>query len=125
MAHSSDTSPIVEQIRESIAVKQRLLDDKSLLQGIATAVHRCTESLRNGGKILVAGNGGSAADAQHFAGELVSRFYFDRPALAGIALTTDTSVLTAIGNDYGYEQVFSRQVAGLGLAGDVFVAFST
>ncbi len=76
-------------------------------------------------KLLIAGNGGSAADAQHFAGELVSRFHFDRPALAAIALTTDTSVLTAIGNDYGYEDIFSRQIQALGVAGDVFIAIST
>jgi D-sedoheptulose 7-phosphate isomerase len=83
------------------------------------------ESLRQGGKTLFAGNGGSAGDAQHIAGEFVSRLNFDRAPLAGIALTTDSSVLTAIGNDYGYADVFSRQVAGLGRRGDVFVAITT
>ena len=82
-------------------------------------------SLQNSGKILLAGNGGSAADAQHIAGELVSRFAFDRPGLAAIALTTDTSILTAIGNDYGYEKLFSRQIQALGLAKDVFIGYST
>jgi D-sedoheptulose 7-phosphate isomerase len=83
------------------------------------------KAYRDKRKLLIAGNGGSAADAQHFAGELVSRFHFDRPALAAIALTTDTSVLTAIGNDYGYEDIFSRQIQALGIAGDVFIAIST
>lgn len=82
-------------------------------------------ALRSGGRVLFAGNGGSAADAQHLAGELVSRFYYDREALAGLALTTDTSVLTAIGNDYGYEHVFARQVRGLGRRGDVLIGIST
>lgn len=82
-------------------------------------------SLRNGGKTLFAGNGGSAGDAQHIAGEFVSRLNYDRAPLAGLALSTDTSVLTAIGNDYGYADVFSRQVRGLGRKGDVFVAITT
>jgi D-sedoheptulose 7-phosphate isomerase len=84
-----------------------------------------TASLHAGGKLLVAGNGGSAGDAQHIAGEFISRMNYDRPALAAIALTTDSSVLTAIGNDYGYEHVFERQVLGLGRAGDVFLGIST
>jgi D-sedoheptulose 7-phosphate isomerase len=74
---------------------------------------------------MFAGNGGSAADAQHFAGELVSRFYYDRPAIASLALTTDSSILTAIGNDYHYERIFSRQIEALGRSGDVFVGIST
>jgi D-sedoheptulose 7-phosphate isomerase len=82
-------------------------------------------SLQGGGKVLFAGNGGSAADAQHIAGEFVSRLNCDRAPLAELALTTDTSVLTAVGNDYGYEHVFARQVGGLGKAGDTFVAIST
>jgi D-sedoheptulose 7-phosphate isomerase len=85
----------------------------------------CVDALRAGGKLLIAGNGGSAADAQHLAAEFVSRFYFDRPGLAAIALTTDTSALTAIGNDYGFERLFSRQVDALGRAGDVFIGIST
>jgi D-sedoheptulose 7-phosphate isomerase len=82
-------------------------------------------ALAAGHKVMFAGNGGSAADAQHLAGELVSRFYYDRPAAAALALTTDTSVLTAIGNDYGYDRVFERQVHGLGRPGDVLIAIST
>ena len=89
---------------------------------IAAAIER---SLRGGGKVMLAGNGGSAADAQHIAGELVSRLDFDRAPLPAIALTADTSVLTAVGNDYGYEKVFERQVLGIGRTGDVLVAIST
>lgn len=85
----------------------------------------CVRAYREQRKLLIAGNGGSAADAQHFAGELVSRFYFDRPALAAIALTTDTSIFTATGNDYGYEDIFSRRIQAHGQPGDVFVAIST
>ncbi len=85
----------------------------------------CVEAIRNGNKILFAGNGGSAADAQHLAAELLGKLNFDRPALPAIALTTDTSVLTAIGNDYGFEHVFSRQIEGFGNSGDVLIAIST
>jgi len=88
-------------------------------------VRLCIGCLRAGGKILLAGNGGSAADAQHIAGELVGRFAFDRPGLCAVALTTDTSILTAIGNDYGYERLFSRQVQALGRKGDIFIGYST
>ena len=99
--------------------------DPALRAQIAQAVALCTGALRAGRKILFAGNGGSAADAQHWAGELVSRFYYDRPGLPAIALTTDTSILTAIGNDYGYDYTFARQIEALGQDGDVFVAIST
>jgi D-sedoheptulose 7-phosphate isomerase len=85
----------------------------------------CVETYKRGNKILIAGNGGSAADAQHFAGELVSRFNFDRPPLSAIALTTDTSILTAIGNDYGFDDIFARQLLANGRSGDVFIAIST
>ena len=86
---------------------------------------RSREAFRKGGKLLIAGNGGSAADAQHIAGEFLSRLNFDRNPLPAIALTTDTSVLTAIGNDYGFDRAFERQVRGLGRPGDVFLAIST
>ncbi len=99
--------------------------DEALREQIVQAVRLCVDALRAGNKILFAGNGGSAADAQHWAGELVSRFYYDRPGLPAIALTTDTSILTAIGNDYGYDYTFARQVEALGREGDVFVAIST
>lgn len=114
-----------EAIRDSARVLNAMADDEALLAVLAQAVARCVGSLRAGGKILFMGNGGSAADAQHLAGELVSRFEFDRPALAAIALTTDTSILTAIGNDYGYEQLFCRQVQALGRPGDVLLGIST
>lgn len=103
----------------------RMAADPLIAQQLEAAVSTCVASLRAGGRILFAGNGGSAADAQHWAGELVSRFYYDRPGLAAIALTTDTSILTAIGNDYGYDYVFARQVEALGQPGDVLVAIST
>lgn len=99
--------------------------DPKLVEAVATVADLSVSALRSGNKILLCGNGGSAADAQHWAGELVSRFYFDRPALPAIALTTDTSILTAIGNDYGYEQLFARQVQALGNKGDVLFAIST
>lgn len=99
--------------------------DQKIIQTMADVSSVCVESLQAGGKILLAGNGGSAADAQHIAGELVSRFAFDRPGLAAVALTTDTSIMTAIGNDYGYEKLFERQIQALGKAGDVFIAYST
>lgn len=104
---------------------QRMSADADLHDRIVAAVAMCLDALRDGSKILFAGNGGSAADAQHWAGELVSRFYYDRPGLPAIALTTDTSILTAIGNDYGYDYTFARQIEALGQAGDVFVAIST
>lgn len=99
--------------------------DPALARTMSAAADACISSLRVGGKILLAGNGGSAGDAQHMAGELVGRFAFDRPGLPALALTTDSSVLTAIGNDYGYETLFSRQLQALGSRGDVFICYST
>ena len=116
---------IVNQIEEAIQVQQRMLNNDELLGKITISANKCIDSLKSGKKILLAGNGGSAADSQHIAGELVSRFAFDRPGLAAIALTTDTSILTAIGNDYGYECLFSRQIQALGEDGDIFIAYST
>jgi len=104
---------------------ERMSEDGEMLSQVGAALDLSVSALRAGKKILFAGNGGSAADAQHWAGELVSRFYYDRPGLAAIALTTDTSILTAIGNDYGYDYVFARQIEALGQAGDVFYAIST
>jgi D-sedoheptulose 7-phosphate isomerase len=109
----------------SVAVLQAASEDEAFKQAVVDIGARIADSLRAGGKALFAGNGGSAGDAQHIAGEFVSRLNFDRAPLAGLALTTDTSVLTAIGNDYGYADVFSRQIAGLGRPGDVFVAITT
>jgi D-sedoheptulose 7-phosphate isomerase len=116
---------IDSHLKRSVAVLERAASDSEFLKTVDTISQVITAAYRQGGKLLIAGNGGSAADAQHIAGELVSRYRFDRPPLPAIALTTDTSVLTAIGNDYGYEQVFEKQIRGLGRAGDVFIAIST
>ena len=101
------------------------LEDATLQQALLATTETVVATIRAGGRVLLAGNGGSAADAQHIAGEFVSRFHYDRAALSAVALTTDTSILTAIANDYGYEDVFSRQVQALGRAGDVFWGIST
>jgi D-sedoheptulose 7-phosphate isomerase len=114
-----------KQLHESFEMHQNMLSNAEIEKAFYASFSVCVLAFREQRKLLIAGNGGSAADAQHFAGELVSRFYFDRPALAAIALTTDTSVLTAIGNDYGYEDVFSRQIQAFGQPGDVFIAIST
>lgn len=116
---------IKQQIKASSETKRLLYEDQEIIRNIAKAAEICTEAYRNGNKTLFAGNGGSAADAQHFAGEFVSKFYFDRPGLPSIALTTDTSILTAIGNDYGYGRLFARQVQAQGERGDVFIGIST
>lgn len=118
-------SYITGQIQETQRVMLAMLADDALLARVEAAAEACITALNNGGKILLAGNGGSAADAQHIAGEFVSRFAFDRPGLPAIALTTDTSILTAIGNDYGYDKLFARQVQAHGQKGDVFIAYST
>jgi len=116
---------ISSQVKKSIEVKQKLLDNQELMDLIQEVASKCVKVYKNGNKTLIAGNGGSAADAQHIAGEFVSRFYFDRPGLASIALTTDTSIMTAIGNDYGYEKLFSRQLQANGIKGDMFIGIST
>ena len=116
---------IAGEFGKAVANMQALAADAALAAQVEQAVGICVDALRAGGKILFCGNGGSAADAQHWAGELVSRFYYDRPGLPAIALTTDTSILTAIGNDYGYDYTFARQVEALGRPGDVLVAIST
>ena len=116
---------IDEQIAEARRVLAVMAEDRLLRLATEAAAQACIESLRTGGKLLFAGNGGSAADAQHMAGEYVSRFMYDRPGLAAVALTTDTSILTAIGNDYGYENLFARQVQALGRPGDVLIGYST
>lgn len=118
-------SYIKEHFEDSIAVKTKILNDEKLLGLIKKVALETTKAYKEGKKTLLAGNGGSAADAQHIAGEFVSRFYFDRPGIPSIALTTDTSILTAIGNDYGYEKLFSRQVQAQGVEGDIFIGIST
>ena len=116
---------ITAQIDEARRVMSAMLADDSLVATVESAARACILCIKNGGKVLLAGNGGSAADAQHIAAEFVSRFAFDRPGLAAVALTTDTSILTAIGNDYGYEKLFARQLQAVGNKGDVFIAYST
>lgn len=116
---------ISAQIAEAQRIMSAMLADEALLATVEAAACACIDCLRQGGKILLAGNGGSAADAQHIAGEFVSRFEFDRPGLPAIALTTDSSILTAIGNDYGYDKLFARQVRTHGNKGDVFIGYST
>lgn len=116
---------IEQHIRQSMAAKQAILDSGTCLANIEAAAALCRKALDNGGKLLLAGNGGSAADAQHIAAELVGRFEKERPGMPAIALTTDTSALTAIANDYGYSRVFARQLEALGNAGDVFIGIST
>ena len=116
---------ITEHIQKSIDAKTKILNDQNLLKEVEGAAQLCAEALKKGGKILFAGNGGSASDAQHLAAELVGRYKFDRAPLAAIALTTDTSALTAIGNDYGFDDVFSRQVSALAGEHDVFIGIST
>lgn len=113
------------KISEAQQVMEAMLVDESLQSKVAEAAAACIACLQGSGKILLAGNGGSAADAQHIAGEFVSRFAFDRPGLPAIALTTDSSILTAVGNDYGYEKLFARQVQAHGQKGDVFIGYST
>ena len=113
---------IERHFAESIAVKQA---SAALAPAIAQAATLIIGSLRGGGKVLSCGNGGSAADAQHFSSELLGRFESERASLPAVALSTDTSTLTAVGNDYGYEQVFARQVGALGKEGDVLLAIST
>ena len=114
---------IHEHAEEGARLRRAFLADCAPV--LDAASRRMAQCLRDGGKVLVCGNGGSAADAQHMTGELLGRFLMERRALPAVALTVDTSTLTAVGNDYGYEDVFSRQVNGLGRAGDVLVAFST
>jgi D-sedoheptulose 7-phosphate isomerase len=116
---------VIDQMTQTRDVYESMLADRDLQVKVTEAAYACVKSLKNDGKVLLAGNGGSAADAQHIAGELVSRFLFDRPGLPAMALTTDTSILTAIGNDYGYEKLFERQVQANGKAGDVLIVYST
>jgi D-sedoheptulose 7-phosphate isomerase len=116
---------VVAHFRRSQQAVERVTTDGQFVAAIVAIAERIAGSLKNGGKLLLAGNGGSAADAQHMAAEFVGRFINDRTPLAAIALTTDTSALTAIGNDYGFEHVFDRPVRALGKKGDVFIGIST
>jgi D-sedoheptulose 7-phosphate isomerase len=121
----SDHDIAAAHLRRSLDVLARAAADAEFGAAMLAIAQAVEKSLRAGGKVMLAGNGGSAADAQHIAGEFLSRLRFDRHPLPALALTTDSAVLTAIGNDYGYEQVFERQLRGLGRKGDVFIAIST
>lgn len=112
-------------LTESIRVKQAILDSPPHMNVINEVAQLCVAAYNKGNKLILAGNGGSAGDAQHIAAELVARFELDRPGLPSMALTTDSSMITAIGNDYGYERVFSRQLEANAVAGDIFIGIST
>ena len=116
---------ITQRIQESMAVKQLLLADQNLLNQLDKLAGDCLQALQQGGKVIFAGNGGSFADAQHLSAEFTSRFLFDRAPLASVALGTNNSALSAIGNDYGFEQVFARELRGIAQPHDVFIAIST
>ena len=116
---------IKDQIKKSYETKQAIYENEDLINKIEDVAKKCVALYRTDKKTILAGNGGSAADAQHIAAELVGRYGFDRPSIPSLALTTDTSNLTAIGNDYGYDQVFSRQLEGMGQEGDIFIGIST
>ena len=116
---------VLDHFRRSRDTLERAANERAFMAAILAIADQIARALRDGGKVMLAGNGGSAADAQHIAAELVGRFVIDRAPLAAIALTTDTSALTAIGNDYSFDQIFERQLRGLGRRGDVFVAIST
>lgn len=116
---------IKNQVKASYETKQKIYENEALLDIIEKVCQECVAVYKKGRKTILAGNGGSAADAQHIAAELVGRYGFDRPSLPSLALTTDTSNLTAIGNDYGYDKVFSRQLEGMGQEGDLFIGIST
>jgi D-sedoheptulose 7-phosphate isomerase len=116
---------IKNEIKKSYETKQAIYENEALLDIIEEVAKKCVTLYRGSNKTILAGNGGSAADAQHIAAELVGRYGFDRPSIPSLALTTDTSNLTAIGNDYGYDKVFSRQLEGMGQSGDIFIGIST
>ncbi|MGC8866253.1 MAG: D-sedoheptulose 7-phosphate isomerase [Bacteroidales bacterium] len=116
---------IKNRISESIQVKQNLLNDERLLNNLQSLAQACIQGFANGNKVLFCGNGGSAADAQHLAAELSGRFYFDRPPLPAEALHVNTSFLTAVANDYSYEEIFSRMIEAVGRPGDILIGLST
>ena len=116
---------IKEYINLSIDIKKKLLDDEQIICSVEELSNKCLESLRDGGKIILAGNGGSFGDAQHISAEFTSRFLFDREPLASIALATNNSAVTAIGNDYGYKYIFSRELKAIGNKEDIFIPITT
>lgn len=125
MENTAHNAFIRQTIQQSIDLKTSLLQNSALLQTINDVSNRCIETFNNGNRLLIAGNGGSAADAQHIAAEFVCRFNFERPGLPAMALATNYSVITAAGNDYSYDDVFSREIEANGRAGDIFIGIST
>lgn len=119
------TSKIQERLNESVTTHQKIASNPAYIELLSTISDTITSSLKKGGKVLLCGNGGSAADAQHIAAEFVNRFYINRSPYAAVALTTDTSIITSIANDFSYEEIFSKQVQAIGKPGDVLIAIST
>ncbi|HZW40175.1 MAG TPA: D-sedoheptulose 7-phosphate isomerase [Ignavibacteriaceae bacterium] len=116
---------IIKHFKNAMEIKRSIIENPEIINKIKNSASIILDAYKSGFKTLIAGNGGSAADAQHMAGEFVSKFNFDRPGLASVALTTDSSIITAIGNDYGYEKVFARQIEAQGNTGDIFIGIST
>ena len=116
---------IINEIEKSIEVKTAVLNDNKIIEKLSSLVNDCIQSLNSGGKIIFCGNGGSFADSQHLAAEFISRLRFDRAPLSSIALGTNSSNMSAIGNDYGYDQVFKREILALGNSNDIFIPIST
>jgi D-sedoheptulose 7-phosphate isomerase len=125
LSETSLTAVVHKQLAQSVATLQAVLADASIANTLVRLAELTASSMKSGGKLLVAGNGGSAADAQHLVAEFVARLTINRPALRAIALTTDTSILTAIGNDFSFDTIFARQIEALGAPGDVFLGIST
>lgn len=121
----SKLNKIEKIIEDSINLKKITYDDKGLLNLIELSAHTIIDAIKKDKKILIAGNGGSAADSQHMAAEFVSKFYHDRNAIPAIALTTDTSILTSVSNDYDYSNIFARQIEAIGREGDIFIPITT
>jgi len=116
---------IVKRIEENISAKKSILNDAHLIDTIERAATVVVNAIKNGNKIIFCGNGGSAADSQHLAAELIGKFYFNRRSLPAVSLTVNTSIITAIGNDFGFDKIFARQLEGIGKAGDVLIGLST
>jgi len=116
---------IVKRIEENISVKKSILNDAHLIDTIERAATIVVNAIKNDNKVIFCGNGGSAADSQHLAAELIGKFYFNRRSLPAVSLTVNTSIITAIGNDFGFDKVFARQLEGIGKAGDVLIGLST
>jgi D-sedoheptulose 7-phosphate isomerase len=125
LTETSLTAVVHKQLTQSISTLQAVLADASIASTLARLAELTAASMKRGGKLLVAGNGGSAADAQHLVAEFVARLTINRPALRAIALTTDTSILTAVANDFSFDTIFSRQIEAIGAPGDVFLGIST